>query len=86
MKGNKGRPLPFAGVLGGVLLFGMALALASSGVGVIATVISLFYDANCWAGAAFALTFVSVAFVDRRCLFTPAPTPFGWFYFLMTGV
>ncbi|VFT74256.1 transporter [Klebsiella aerogenes] len=41
----------------------MALALASAGFGVIATFITLFYDAKGWDGAAFALTLFSCAFV-----------------------
>ncbi|STW71033.1 transporter [Klebsiella michiganensis] len=49
----------FAPVLGRVWLYGMALALASAGFGVIATFITLFYDAKGWDGAAFALTLFS---------------------------
>lgn len=56
-------------VLGRVWLYGMALALASAGFGVIATFITLFYDAKGWDGAAFALTLFSVAFVGTRLLF-----------------
>ncbi|MGR5664722.1 hypothetical protein ACTZFW_27525, partial [Escherichia coli] len=48
---------------------GMALALASAGFGVIATFITLFYDAKGWDGAAFALTLFSCAFVGTRLLF-----------------
>jgi MFS family permease len=47
----------------------MALALASAGFGVIATFITLFYDAKGWDGAAFALTLFSCAFVGARLLF-----------------
>lgn len=56
-------------VLGRVWLYGMALALASAGFGVIATFITLFYDAKGWDGAAFALTLFSCAFVGTRLLF-----------------
>ncbi len=45
------------------------MALASAGFGVIATFITLFYDAKGWDGAAFALTLFSVAFVGTRLLF-----------------
>ena len=47
----------------------MALALASAGFGVIATFITLFYDAKGWDGAAFALTLFSCTFVGTRLLF-----------------
>ena len=47
----------------------IALALASAGFGVIATFITLFYDAKGWDGAAFALTLFSCAFVGTRLLF-----------------
>ncbi|MFP2514914.1 MFS transporter [Buttiauxella agrestis] len=69
VKASKGKPLPFRAVLGRVWPFGMALALASAGFGVIATFITLFYDAKGWDGAAFALTLFSCAFVGTRLLF-----------------
>lgn len=69
VKASKGKPLPFRAVLGRVWLFGMALALGSAGFGVIATFITLYYDAKGWDGAAFALTLFSVAFVGARLLF-----------------
>ena len=69
VEARKGKPLPFRAVLGRVWLYGMALALASAGFGVIATFITLFYDAKGWDGAAFALTLFSCAFVGARLLF-----------------
>ncbi|MDF7758351.1 MFS transporter [Kosakonia cowanii] len=66
---RKGKPLPFRAVLGRVWLYGLALALGSAGFGVIATFITLYYDARGWDGAAFALTLFSVAFVGARLLF-----------------
>ena len=69
VKASKGKPLPFRAVLGRVWPYGMALALASAGFGVIATFITLFYDAKGWDGAAFALTLFSCAFVGARLLF-----------------
>ena len=69
VKASKGKPLPFRAVLGCVWLYGMALALASAGFGVIATFITLFYDAKGWDGAAFALTLFSCTFVGTRLLF-----------------
>ena len=69
VKAGKGKAMSFCAVLGRVWLYGMALALASAGFGVIATFITLFYDAKGWDGAAFALTLFSCAFVGTRLLF-----------------
>ena len=69
VKAGKGKAMSFRVVLGRVWLYGMALALASAGFGVIATFITLFYDAKGWDGAAFALTLFSCAFVGTRLLF-----------------
>lgn len=77
VKASKGKPLPFRAVLGRVWLFGMALALGSAGFGVIATFITLYYDAKGWDGAAFALTLFSVAFVGARLLFPNGINRFG---------
>ncbi|MDU4091709.1 MAG: MFS transporter [Pantoea sp.] len=69
VKGNKGKPLPFRAVLGKIWPFGLLLAMASAGFGVIATFITLFYQAKGWSGAAFSLTLFSLAFVGTRLLF-----------------
>lgn len=69
VKAAKGKVMSFRAVLGRVWPYGMALALASAGFGVIATFITLFYDAKGWDGAAFALTLFSCAFVGTRLLF-----------------
>ncbi|OQR47791.1 MFS transporter [Klebsiella oxytoca] len=69
VKAGRGKAMSFRAVLGRVWLYGMALALASAGFGVIATFITLFYDAKGWDGAAFALTLFSCAFVGTRLLF-----------------
>lgn len=69
VKATKGKPMSFRAVLGRVWPYGMALALSSAGFGVIATFITLFYDAKGWDGAAFALTLFSCAFVGTRLLF-----------------
>ncbi|STQ56947.1 major facilitator superfamily protein [Pseudescherichia vulneris] len=69
VKVTKGKPLPFRDVLGRIWLYGMALALGSAGFGVIATFITLFYDAKGWDGAAFALTLFSCAFIGARLFF-----------------
>ncbi|EOB9997699.1 MFS transporter [Cronobacter sakazakii] len=77
VKASKGKPLPFRAVLGKVWPFGMALALTTSGFGVIATFITLFYQAKGWDGAAFALTLFSGAFVGTRLLFPNAINRLG---------
>jgi len=77
VKASRGKPMSFRAVLGRVWLYGMALALASSGFGVIATFITLFYDAKGWDGAAFALTLFSCAFVGTRLLFPNAINRLG---------
>jgi len=77
VKASKGKPLPFRAVLGRVWPYGMALALGSAGFGVIATFITLFYDAKGWDGAAFALTLFSCAFVGARLLFPNGINRFG---------
>ncbi len=46
VKAAKGKAMSFRAVLGRVWPYGMALALASAGFGVIATFITLFYDAK----------------------------------------
>lgn len=69
VKAMKGKAMSFRAVLSRVWPYGMALALASAGFGVIATFITLFYDAKGWDGAAFALTLFSCAFVGTRLLF-----------------
>lgn len=72
VKASKGNPLPFRAVLGCIWGYGLILALASVGFGVIATFITLFYQYKGWEGAAFALTLFSVAFVGARMLFPNA--------------
>jgi len=72
VKTTKGKLLPFRAVLGRIWGFGLILAMGSVGFGVIATFITLFYQAKGWEGAAFALTLFSVAFVGTRLLFPNA--------------
>ncbi len=66
---SKSKPMPFRAVLGRVAPYGLALGLASTGFGVIATFITLFYEAKGWDGAAFTLTLFSCAFIGARLLF-----------------
>jgi len=77
VKGSRARPLPFRDVLGKIYGFGLILAMGSAGFGVIATFITLFYQAKGWDGAAFALTLFSAAFVGTRLLFPNAINRFG---------
>ncbi|WP_380183111.1 MFS transporter [Kalamiella sp. sgz302252] len=77
VKSAKGRPLPFRAVLGKVWRFGIILAMGSAGFGVIATFITLFYQAKGWDGAAWALTLFSSAFVGTRLLFPNAINRYG---------
>ena len=74
---GRGKAMSFRAVMGRVWPYGMALALASSGFGAIATFITLFYDAKGWDGAAFALTLFSCAFVGARLLFPNAINRLG---------
>lgn len=69
VKGSKGKPMPFRAVVGKIYGYGLILAMASAGFGVIATFITLFYQDKGWEGAAFALTMFSAAFVGTRLLF-----------------
>ncbi|MCC3702781.1 MFS transporter [Rouxiella badensis] len=69
--------IPFRQVLGKVLPYGLVLGLASTGFGVIATFITLFYAAKGWSGGAFALTLFSTAFVGMRLLFPNSINRFG---------
>ncbi|PIJ55364.1 hypothetical protein BOM23_19830, partial [Erwinia sp. OLMDLW33] len=77
VKNSKGKHLPFRAVLGRIWGFGMLLAMGSAGFDVIATFITLFYQAKGWEGAAFALTLFSAAFVGTRLLFPEAITRHG---------
>ena len=72
VKSAKGKQLPFRAVLGRIWHFGIILAMGSAGFGVIATFITLFYQAKEWEGAAWALTLFSAAFVGTRLLFPNA--------------
>ncbi|MEG3133664.1 MFS transporter [Rouxiella sp. T17] len=69
--------IPFRQVLGKILPYGVVLGLATSGFGVIATFITLFYEAKSWSGGAFALTLFSSAFVAMRLLFPNVINRFG---------
>ncbi len=77
VKSSKGKLMSFRAVLGKIWPFGMILALASVGFGVIATFITLFYQDKGWSGAAFALTLFSIAFVGTRLLFPNSISRYG---------
>lgn len=76
-KTTPGRKIPFREVLGKVWMYGLVLAFASSGFGVIATFITLFYADRHWDGAALTLTLFSCAFVGVRLLFPNSINRFG---------
>lgn len=72
-----GRQIPFSAVVGLIWRYGLVLAFASCGFGVIATFITLFYAAKGWSGAAFALTLFSLAFVGTRLFFPNSINRYG---------
>ncbi|PLY36943.1 MFS transporter [Pectobacterium carotovorum] len=72
-----GKKIPFREVLGKVWVYGIILAIASAGFGVIATFITLFYADRNWEGAALTLTIFSVAFVGARLVFPNSIQRFG---------
>jgi len=65
----KGQRLPTGHILLGVAPFGLALALAGTGFGVIATFITLYFAHRGWQGAALSLTIYGLSFVGVRLLF-----------------
>lgn len=77
VKVSPGKKIPFREVLGKVWMYGIILALASSGFGVIGTFITLFYADKSWDGAALTLTIFSCAFVGTRLLFPNSINRFG---------
>ncbi len=77
VKTATGKQLPFKAVVGKIWRYGLVLALASGGFGVIATFITLFYNEKGWSGAAFALTLFSAAFVCTRLLFPNSINRYG---------
>lgn len=77
VKVTPGKKLPFRELFGKVWVYGVVLALASAGFGVIATFITLFYAAKHWEGAALTLTLFSCAFVGVRLLLPNCINRFG---------
>ena len=75
----EGEPLAFRQVLSRVLPHGMALALATTGFGTIASFMVLFYAHRHWADAAFALTAFGASFVVARLLFAHSIDRWGGF-------
>lgn len=72
-----GEQLAFRVVFWRVLPHGVALALGTSGFGVIATFVTLYYAANDWSGAAFALSVFGLCFVATRLVAASAIPRFG---------
>ncbi|WP_413740552.1 MFS transporter [Sodalis sp. RH14] len=77
VKTATGKQIPFSAVVGLIWRYGLVLAFASCGFGVIATFITLFYGDKGWDGAAFALTLFSVAFVGTRLFFPNSINRYG---------
>jgi MFS family permease len=74
-----GEPLAFRQVLRRVFPHGMTLALATTGFGIIASFMVLFYAHRHWPNAAYALTSFGAAFVIARLLFAHAIDRWGGF-------
>ncbi len=74
-----GARLGAAAVLRHVLPFGLALALASAGFGMIVAFITLYFSAHGWANAAYALTGFGVSLVAVRAGFGTMINRFGGF-------
>jgi len=77
VKTATGKKIPFSAVVGIIWRYGLVLAFASCGFGVIATFITLFYEDKGWSGAAFALTLFSLAFVGTRLFFPNSINRYG---------
>ncbi|WP_028311073.1 MFS transporter [Derxia gummosa] len=75
--GTGGRRVPFAQVLGRVLLPGAGLALCGIGFGAITAFVSLLFAERGWADAAWCFTAFGAGFIGARLLFSGAPDRFG---------
>ncbi|SEP61775.1 Predicted arabinose efflux permease, MFS family [Faunimonas pinastri] len=64
-------------VIGLVAPYGVALALASSGFGVITAFIALYFGSRDWAGAPFALSAFGLAFIGVRLFLANSVSRFG---------
>lgn len=69
--------LSFRSVLRSIWAPGLAMALASSGVGTISAFLALRYQMFGWAGAGFALTGFGAAYIAMRLLFAGLPDRYG---------
>lgn len=69
--------ISFVKILGFIWAPGLAMALASSGVGTIAAFLALRYSAEGWAGTGFALTGFGAAYIVVRLLFGGLPDRIG---------
>jgi MFS family permease len=74
-----GEQMSYASVFVRILPHGMGLALGTTGFGVIATFIALYYAARGWHNAALALTLFGVMFVGSRLIFANAIKTHGGF-------
>ncbi len=74
---SPGKRIAFSTVVGKIWLFGLGLGLGTIGFGVIVSFITLYYAERSWAGAAFALTLMSTAFVGVRLMSGDAINKYG---------
>jgi MFS family permease len=74
-----GKQLSFRQVFSRVLPHGIGLALGSTGFGVLATFVTLYYASRHWSHAAVALSLFSLAFVGSRLLFSSSINRMGGF-------
>ncbi|MDB5805507.1 MAG: hypothetical protein JWN73_2829 [Betaproteobacteria bacterium] len=70
-------PLSLLRVFGRIWAPGLAMALASSGVGTISAFLTLRYQIEGWAGAGYALTGFGGAYIGMRLLFAGLPDRIG---------
>jgi MFS family permease len=81
-----GERMPMHHVFGRVAPYGMGLALASVGFGVIATFITLYYANQGWAGAAPTLSVFGVCFVGVRLVLGWTIAHFGGYRTAMVSL
>lgn len=75
--GSRQQRLSFAGIVRTVWAQGLAVVLASTGLGTIAAFLALRYAAAGWPGAGFALTGFGIAYISSRLLFAGLPDRLG---------
>lgn len=74
-----GERMPFRSVLKNVLPYGLGLALGTTGFGVLATFVTLYYASHQWNNAAYALSAFGALFIAARLLFPNVINTYGGF-------